>query len=47
MSSIITSILEEKVKDTHSDPLNLEANIAQSLVDVILQHLIKVGKVDV
>ncbi|XP_073023251.1 sister chromatid cohesion protein PDS5 homolog B isoform X3 [Primulina eburnea] len=44
MSSIITSILEEKVKDTHSDPLNLEASITQSLVDVILQHLIKVGK---
>ncbi|KAK6132309.1 hypothetical protein DH2020_033933 [Rehmannia glutinosa] len=41
MSSIITSILEEK---TDADPDSLERNTSQSLLDVILQNIIKVRK---
>ncbi|KZV16550.1 hypothetical protein F511_11382 [Dorcoceras hygrometricum] len=44
MSSIMIRILEEKVKDAHSDPLTFEANLTQRLLDVILQHIIKEGK---
>ncbi|XP_073145431.1 sister chromatid cohesion protein PDS5 homolog B isoform X2 [Henckelia pumila] len=44
MSSIIARILEEKVTDAHSDPLNFEADITQQLLDLILQHIIKEGE---
>ncbi|KAL3845532.1 hypothetical protein ACJIZ3_002935 [Penstemon smallii] len=44
MSSIITCILEEKIKEADSDPLCLKGNTSQPLVDLILQNIIKERK---
>ncbi|KAG8378272.1 hypothetical protein BUALT_Bualt08G0120300 [Buddleja alternifolia] len=44
LSTIIRNILEEKVKEADSDPLNFERNTSQPLLDVILQNIIKERK---